>query len=104
MSSRTKPDPSNTNRLLVARDFDSCFSSEGGLELKVDILIDGSAGSPWSVVGEKRDLSIMAGTGGGVPEGAANFNWSQPAILTSFSGGASVGDFIKGSAVFKLTD
>lgn len=103
MSSRVFEDPENTKRKLIARDFDSCFSPEGGLELKVEFLTDADLGNPWLLVGQKRALSIRAGVESHSPS-LANFFWNQNAILTSFSGGASTGEFIRGSATFKLTD
>lgn len=103
MSSAVKDDPSNTGRKLVARDFDSCFSAQGGLEVKVDILLDSSIGNPWNCIGEKRPLSVKVGTGTGALS-PANLYWDQDAILTNFSGGAPTGDFLKGSATFRLTD
>lgn len=93
MSSVVRPDPNNTDRFLISRDFDSCFSSDGNLELKIEFIADSDVGDPWSCIGNKRGLNFQS----------SGFNLNQESILSSVSAGGAVGEFIKCSAVFKLS-
>lgn len=94
MSSAVTQDPNNTDRNLISRDFDSCFSSDGNLEMKIEFFGDASLGNPWSCVGHKRPLSFNS----------SGFKYESLAILSAVGASSSTGEFIKGSAVFRLTN
>lgn len=102
MSSQVTTDPDDTKRNFIAQDFDCAFSAQGGGEIAIEFLADNSIGDPWSCVGYKRLIDIKAGQGAPGQFGH-NFFWLGTAILTQVQAQLSTGDFIKGSAVFKLS-
>jgi hypothetical protein len=103
MSSKTRLDPENTGKRLVTRDVDSAFDGEGDVSLSIDFFLE-----PWMVaekttgaVGLKRDLKLTfpaddLGRGVGL-------KIESKAVLTQMSLGVSAGEFVSGSATFKLS-
>lgn len=101
MSSYVRTDPLNTNSKRVVRDYDS--GSAGDTTINVEFVA-----GPWintllvnDWVGQRRDLffrfpanDLGQGTG---------FGGTAPAVLTQISLGASTGDYVRGSAVFRLS-
>lgn len=100
MSSTVSVDPDNTDRHFIAQDFDACFSGQGGGEFKIDFIWAQATVTidPWSCVGFKRTLDVKAG----VSSTGTNFSFLTTAILSNIVMSASTGDYLKGSAVFKL--
>ena len=103
MSSVVVPDDQNTGKMLVKRDVDSAFSGEGDVSLSVEFFLE-----PWMVtskthtaVGLKRPLRlVLPADDRGQGEG---LKIESKAVLTQMSLGVSVGEYVSGSATFKLS-
>ncbi|NBX24042.1 MAG: hypothetical protein EBR52_08050 [Microbacteriaceae bacterium] len=103
MSSMTRVDPDNTGKRLVKRDIDSAFDGEGDVSLSIDFFLE-----PWmvtskttSAVGLKKQLRlIFPANDRGLGEG---FKIESKAVLTQMSLGVGVGEFVSGSATFRLS-
>lgn len=102
MSSKVRSDPQNTNRKLITRDYDT-FSDDGQIP---DVSVEFFAKTPGislSDVGSKRDFSaqfyapnVIIGTPVlSVP--------NVSAILTQVQLTGSAGEYVRGSATFKLS-
>lgn len=103
MSSKVVLDTENTGRKLVTRDVDAALSGEGDITLSIEFFLE-----EWMVdakthfaVGMKKDLSLTLprddrGLGNGL-------KIASKAVLTQMSLGVSVGEFVSGSAAFKLS-
>lgn len=100
MASDVSQDPGNTARKLVDQEFDTCFAGGGGGELAVDFFVESGNLSLFNAVGHSKRLDM----------------WVQPrttsprerflgftAGLSQVQLGAAAGEFVKGSAVFKLS-
>jgi len=103
MSSKVRQDTENTNKYLVKRDIDSCFDGEGEVEISVEFFAEEWINSinPGGLVGLKRDLTLkfpIDDRGQGV-----GLTVASKAILTQMSLGVSTGEFVSGSATFKLS-
>jgi hypothetical protein len=103
MSSVTIVDPENTGVRLVKRDIDSAFDGEGDVSLSIDFFLE-----PWmvtskttSAVGLKKNLELKfpADDGGR----GVGLTVRSKAVLTQMSLGVGAGEFVSGSATFRLS-
>lgn len=111
MSSEVVTDPENSRRKLIVPDFDAAVSARYGTEVSVEFLagVEVAAENFLDVVGSKRLLTVSlprdeSGSTvliGGTPQGG--FRISKNAIMTQLTLTASTGDFVKGSATFRIT-
>lgn len=103
MSSEFVTDDENTNRCLVVQDVDCCFSGKGGGEVSIEFFLPSGANaiSPLDIVGSMRDLYFA------IPNIAnpdvSDLEVSSPAVLSQLQFGVSTGEYVKGSATFKLS-
>ena len=102
MSSEVVTDSENTSRKLIAQDYDSCFSARGGGELSIEFFADSSiANSNYlDLVGSQRTIDLKFPGPDGVGVG---FSVNQTGLLTQMTLGVATGEFVKGSASFKLS-
>lgn len=104
MSSTVIQDSLNSGKNLIKRDIDSAYSGAGDVSLSVEFLLDSDMvvqGNSHEAVGLKRDLRLDVpaddrGTGVGL-------SIRSKAVLTQMSLGVSTGEFVSGSATFKLS-
>ena len=88
MSSTVVTDPNNTDHRLVKKDIDFSVIDLG--ELSCDFF--GPAGFGIDVLGTKNSLSV------------SGLNLSSPAFLTAISHEVVVGELVRGSCTFKLSN
>lgn len=101
MSSKTVQDADNTGKWLVHRDIDTAFAGEADVELSVEFLAEKWIKSAPSMVGRKRDLVLsLPDNDKGQGQG---FSLSSKAVLRQMSLGVSTGEFVAGSATFRLS-
>lgn len=106
MSSRKIPDPENTGREFIEPDWDLAFSGESLAEVSIDFFAEQwlNTENPLDMIGFKRpfELSFPAddtGKGKGFSLGGG----TKKAVLKQVSLGVSAGEFVTGSATFRLT-
>jgi hypothetical protein len=108
MSSITYNDPENTGKKFIHKDFD-CPISE--CEIRIDFfaedsLINGQNPNKW--VGLKKNLTVGFQPNDGsvkfLSGGPSPFHLNSMAVLTNFSLTDSVGEFVRGSATFRLSE
>lgn len=105
MSSEVIEDTENSGRKLIVQDFDACFSKRQGqgTELSVEFYAstDIADANYFDLIGSKRDLLLQfprTANGEGV-----GFTVRGKGLLTSMQLGVSAGDFVKGSATFRMS-
>lgn len=86
-------DPQNTNRKMLVKSVDYAIVDPGELSCE----FYGPGGFNETLIGIKRHLSLASA------DGVSN-SPSGPAVLTQISTQLAVGDLIKGSCTFKLSD
>jgi hypothetical protein len=92
-------DPNQTNRKIVRRQVDYGVRDLG--EVSMDFFAGAAVNNFSSLVGTRRPLTFSSTA----TTSATGYAVTSPyAYLTSFSVQAQVGDFIRGSATFKLSD
>jgi len=103
MSSEVVSDPANTDRKMVVPDYDTAVSARYGSEMSIEFYAsrDITATNYFDVVGSKRSFSVKfpadeLGQGVGL-------SIQKTAILTQMSLGAATGEYVKGSASFRVT-
>lgn len=99
MSSKVKPDPDDTKRRFITRDFDACFAPDGNSEISIDFFVEGWL-SNMDVVGRKRNLVLK------VPKntsGAVGFSIESSAVLSQMQISVVTAEFVRGSATFRLS-
>lgn len=105
MSSKVREDKDNPDAKYVYRDTDSFCVGESLAEFQIEFFagtqINGS--TVLDLVGKKRDLSVQlpkddSGTF------APGFSLLQTALLTQMSLAVNTGEFVRGSATFRLTN
>lgn len=112
LASSVITDPSNTNRKYVRRQYDTCFAGEAA-EVTVEFFASHGA-NLMSLVGHARPLSVAipdteeGGTITTVSSGTlADVNqrhsFATTAILASLQLTATTGEYVRGSATFRLT-
>jgi hypothetical protein len=104
MSSKKVPDEDNTGKFLIERDWDTAFAGANDAEVQIDFFAEQWIGktNPLDLVGLKRDLRMTfpadeQGRGEGFSLG------ERKAVLTQMSLGVSTGEFVTGSATFRLS-
>jgi hypothetical protein len=103
MSSRVRNDEENTGKRFVRRDIDVAFDGEGEVEISVEFLAEKwlNGINPGSIVGLKRDLTLtLPADDQGEGEG---LQVASKAVLTQISLGVGTGEFVSGSATFRLS-
>lgn len=99
MNAVVDSDPNNTNRKIVRRQVDFGVRDVG--EVSFDFVADTTSVGLEGLIATRRSVSFSSVSSGGV--GA--FTLSSPhAFLTSVSYQAQVGDLVRGSLTFKLSD
>jgi hypothetical protein len=101
MSSKTVQDDENTGKWLVHRDVDVAFAGEADVELSVEFLAEAWIKDAKEMVGRKRNL-VMSFPADDEGEGEG-FSLSSKAVLRQMSLGVSTGEFVAGSATFRLS-
>lgn len=102
MSSRVRPDPENTNRKLITRDYDT-FSDDGQIpDVSVEFFA-ASSGISLSDVGSKRNFTAEFYAPGVIVGTPILRVPSVSAILTQVQLTGSAGEYVRGSATFKLS-
>jgi hypothetical protein len=93
-------DPNDTNRKIVRRQVDYGVRDLG--EVSLEFVANTSVSNFSNLIGTRRSFSFVSSSGS---LDVAGYSLTSPfAYLTSFSIQAQVGDFIRGSATFKLSD
>jgi hypothetical protein len=105
MSSTERQDPQNTFKKFLVRDYDFCFT--GGAEISVEFIAGKfiNRADLLDSVGRERPLLVQfpgndKGEGLGLGVG---LTIDRRAALSRLSLGASVGEFVTGSATFRLS-
>lgn len=105
MSSVVRQDSDNPDAKYIYRDTDSYFVGESLSEFQIEFFASTAinSGDVFDLVGKKRDLKVElpkddSGTF------APGFSLLQTAILTQMSLTANTGEFVRGSATFRLTN
>lgn len=103
MSSEVVSDDENTDRKLVVQDVDYCFSGKGGAEIGIEFFVP--AGStvtnPLDLVGSKRPLKFAMPESPGADSDGISIEGT--AVLSRLQFSVSTGEYVKGSATFKLS-
>jgi hypothetical protein len=107
MSSEIVTDPENTNRKLVKQDFDSCFATDGG-EVSIEFFAP-TGNWIFSSVGMRKTMTLRFPID---EKGTIVLNSTDPnmlgivktAVMTQAQISATTGDFIRGSATFRLSN
>lgn len=104
MSSEVVTDPQNSTRKMLVPDYDVAVSARYGSEMSIEFFAsrDITAANYFDVVGSKRAFTLKLPPGEGAA-GSGNFSINKTAILTSMSLGAATGEYVKGSATFRVT-
>lgn len=102
MSSEVVSDSQNSQRKLIAQDFDSCFSARGGGDLSIEFYADSSISNSnyLDIVGSQRLITLKLP---GVDGTGVGFSIEKTGLLSQMSLGVATGEFVKGSATFKLS-
>ena len=101
MSSEVVSDPANNNRKMVVPDFDTASSARYGSEISVEFYagLGITAANYFDVVGSKRAFTLtLPGESTGT-----SLSINKMAILTQMQLGATTGEYVKGSATFRVT-
>lgn len=103
MSSEVVDDSENTSRKLVVQDTDACFSGRGGGEIAIEFFVPVGAKvkNPLDLVGSKRPLYFAMPDIPG--HSSPGIEIEGTAVLSQLQFGASTGEYVKGSATFKLS-
>jgi hypothetical protein len=103
MSSEVVSDPANSNRKMIVPDYDTAMSARYGSDFSIEFYAspDLTATNYFDVVGSKRAFTFKLpsnelGTGVGL-------SIQKTAILTQMQLGATTGEYVKGSATFRVT-
>ena len=104
MSSKVVTDGDNTNKKFVTRDVDSAFAGAGDVSLSVDFLLDSKIATTQvhSAVGLKRQL-VLTLPSSDAAAFAPGIKIESSAVLTQLSLGVSTGEYVSGSATFRLS-
>jgi hypothetical protein len=105
MSSEVVSDPANTRHKMVVPDFDTGVSARYGSDVSIEFFAGAeiTATNYFDVIGSKRNLTIR------LPKSeseTASFGFqilARTALLTQMTLSGSVGEYIKGSATFKMS-
>lgn len=106
MESSVRPDPQNSNRKLIARDYDSCFDDGNRPDVSIEFFA-GTVGFSLADVGSKRSFSAQF-----YPPGVSSIIGGDgppinitgvSAVLTQLQLSGTAGEYVRGSATFKLT-
>ena len=108
MSSEVVSDPDNSNKKYIVLDFDTYHSVKYGTDVSVEFFASGNAVTTnwyFDSIGKKKVLSVMLPRGPyGLPgAGGGHAFVNKTALLTSVTLGAAAGEYVKGSAVFKIS-
>ena len=103
MSSEVVEDHEDKTRKSIVPDWDTSVSSRYGNEVSVEFLAGDeiTATNYFDCIGSKRTLTFKVPK----PDKTTEFGFSiaKTAILTQMELTAAVGDYVKGSATFKIT-
>lgn len=104
MSSEVVSDPQNSSRKMIVPDYDAAVSARYGSEMSIEFFAssDITATNYFDVVGSKRAFTLTLPGGEGTA-GSGTFSINKTAILTQMSLGAATGEYVKGSASFRVT-
>lgn len=104
MSSEVVSDPEDDSRKMIVPDYDTAVSARYGSEMSIEFFAsrDITATNYLDVVGSNRSFTLTIPSGEGATLGGG-MSISKQAILTSMSLGAATGEFVKGSASFRVT-
>lgn len=104
MSSEVVTDPQNSSHKLVVPDFDTSISARYGTDISIEFMADTQIAQAnyFDCVGSKRKLSVSFRRSDS--NNAQGFRITErPAILMNMSIGAQSGEFVRGSAMFRLS-
>ena len=104
MSSEVVSDPYESSHKLVVQDYDTFASAKYGTEFSVEFYAGTAFASSHSLsmVGSRRNLSLKFN----VSTGAASYQTyidNRTALMTQMQITGSVGEYVRGSATFKLS-
>lgn len=107
MSSEVVTDPENTSRRLVKQDFDSCFATDGG-EVSIEFFAP-TGNWIFSSIGMKKTMNLRfpideIGTVVLASNNPNSLGIIKTAVMTQAQISASAGDYIRGSATFRLSN
>lgn len=104
MSSEVVQDPANTTRYMVVPDYETGRSARYGSEISVEFYADPqiTVTNYFDMIGSKRGFTFQLP--GGETTAATTFMTIQrTAILTEMQLGASNGEYVRGSATFRVS-
>jgi hypothetical protein len=101
MSSKVRPDPQNTNRRLITKDYDACFDGGNAPEVSVEYFAS-TGGISLTDVGLSRQFSASVRNADNT-SALVTVVPSTSAVLTRVQFSGSAGEYVRGSATFKLS-
>jgi hypothetical protein len=102
MSSKVRADPQNTNRRLITKDYDACFDGGNVPAVSVEFFA-GTSGISLSDVGSSRLFNVSFLRADNTAGGPALQIPQCSAVLTQVQLTGSAGEYVRGSATFKLS-
>lgn len=107
MSSEVVTDPSNSRHKLIVPDYDSAISARYGTEVQMEFYAgtEITATNYFDVIGSKRLLTVKLPKSANANDTATvGFQiLERTAILSQMTLGASAGEYVKGSATFRIS-
>ena len=105
MSSEVVADPANSRHKLVVPDYDSAISARYGTEVQMEFFAGAeiTATNYFDVIGSKRNLTVKFPRSVDQTATVGFQILERTAILTQMTLGASAGEYIKGSATFRIS-
>lgn len=106
MSSRKVIDPENTGKEYIQPNWDLAFSGDSLAEISIDFFLQewGTKTNPVNLVGLNRDFVMsFPENEKGERKGFELGGGTKKAVLKQISLGVSTGEFVTGSATFRLT-
>lgn len=105
MSSKVTEDEEKPEQKYITKDTDTCYAGESNCEIQVEFFAEEfiNNGNVLELVGKKRDLLLILPNNDGGQPTAAGYTVAQTAVLTQMALNASTGEFVRGSATFRLS-
>lgn len=105
MSSEVVADPANSRHKLVVPDYDSAISARYGTEVQMEFYAGAeiTAANYFDVIGSKRLLTVKLPKSANETATVGFQILERTAILSQMTLGASSGEYVKGSATFRIS-
>ena len=106
MSSEVVTDSANTRHKLLVPDYDTSYSARYGTDIQIEFFADKelTATNYFDCIGSKRLLTLMIPAEAGVSPLSPGFQiLARTAAMTQMSLTGAAGDYVKGSATFKIS-